>query len=119
MRRESAAPRVWLVAIACVTVLSACRDNGLPDRNLPLAEAQHREFGYQVYEPSANNRAIALGGRHWVRSLAVETIPARLLVPVGTAEGTQLFALRNEATPYSRLYSPVSQNRWSPYLRLN
>ena len=119
MKRRTAALRVWLMAMVCVTVLSGCRDNGLPNRNLPLAEAQQREFRYQVYEPGQNSPALAMGGRHWVRSLPVETVPARMLVQVGTVDGTQLFALRGEEAPYSRLYSPVSQNRWSPYLRLN
>ncbi|MGH7447964.1 MAG: hypothetical protein ACREK1_01725 [Longimicrobiales bacterium] len=119
MKRTSAARCVWLVAIACAVTLSACRDNGLPDRNLPLAEAQQREFRYPVYQPSQNNPALAMGGRHWIRSLPVETVPARMLVHVGTVEGTQLFARRGEEAPYTRLYSPLSRNRWSPYVRLN
>ena len=119
MRQTGAAVRIWLMAILCVGGLSACRDNGLPDRNLPLEEARHREFRYEVYEAAQVNPPLAMGGRHWIRSLPVETVPSRLLVQVGTAEGTRLFALRGEEAPYSRLYAPVSQDRWAPYLRLN
>jgi hypothetical protein len=119
MRRSGAALRVWLVAIACAAGLSACRDNGLPDRNLPYEEARNREYGYPVYEPTTDTPALAMGGRHWIRSLPVETIPGHVLAPVGTAEGTQLFARRGERPPYSRLYGQVSQDRWAPYLRLN
>jgi hypothetical protein len=102
-----------------MVVLSGCRDVGLPDRNLPLEEAQQREYGYQVYEASASRPAVAMGGRHWIQSTPAETVPARLLVPVGTSGGTTLYALRGEEAPYSRLYSPAADGRWAPYLRLN
>jgi hypothetical protein len=119
MRRRGPALRVWLVALACVAGLSACRDNGLRDRNLPLDQAQNREYGYPVYEPSTDTPALAMGGRHWIRSQAVQTIPGHVLVPVGTAEDTQLFARRGDEAPYSLLYARISQDRWAPYLRLN
>lgn len=119
MKRRGAAMRVWLIATICMTGLSACRDNGLPDRNLPLEEAQTREYGYQVYQPSAATPAIAMGGRHWLRSETVESIAGHVLEPVGTAEGTQLFAPRGDQAPYSRLYAQVGQDRWALYLRLN
>jgi hypothetical protein len=119
MRRKGTALRVWLVTIVCTAGLSACRDVGLPDRNLPLAEAQNRESSYPVYEPSASRPALAVGGRHWIRSPLAETVPAHMLVPIGTAGGTALYALRGAEAPYSRLYSPVSDGRWAPYLRLN
>ena len=119
MKRGGAALRLGLVAIACAAGLSACRDNGLPDRNLPLQEAQHREYGYPVYQSSSETPAIAMGGRHWMRSHAVETIAPHVLVPVGAAEGTQLFARRGEQAPYSRLYAQLAPDRWALYLRLN
>jgi hypothetical protein len=115
---RGAARRVILAA-ACVAGLAACRDSGLPDRNLPLPEARHRQYSFVAYQPTANNPPIALAGRHWLRSLPVETIPAARLVPVGVAEGTQLYALRGARAPYSRLYAPVGEDRCAPYLRLN
>jgi hypothetical protein len=118
MRRRGAV-RLWLAAGLCVLGLSACHEGGLPDRNIPLQEARHRQYGYPVYQPVANNPAVALAGRHWMRSLPVETIPADLLVAVGTAGGVRLYAVRGARAPYSRLYSPVGDDRWAPYLRLN
>lgn len=111
--------RLWIVVAGCAVLLSGCRDNGLADRNLPLAEARTREFRYPTYEPTPDNAPIALAGRHWIRALREETVPQRLLVRVGDAAGTPLYALRSERAPYSRLYAPVSPNRWAPYLRLN
>jgi hypothetical protein len=119
MKRRGPVPRAWLVALACVVALSACRDNGLRDRNLPLAEAQHREFRYAVYEPAQDASVVAVGGRHWMRSHAVEPIADHVLVPVTGADGAQLYARRGEQAPYSRLYAQVSRGHWAPYLRLN
>jgi hypothetical protein len=115
---RGAAKGVW-VAAACVVVTSACHEGGLPDRNLPLQEARHREYGYVVYQPVANNPQLALAGRHWMRSLPVETIPQSLMVPVGSAEGVALHAVRGRGAPYSRLYEQVGPDRWVPYLRVN
>jgi hypothetical protein len=39
--------------------------------------------------------------------------------PVATAEGTQLYTVRGTRAPYDRLYAPLGQDRWAPYLRLN
>lgn len=111
--------RAGLLAIACAAGLPACRDNGLADRNLPLDEARNREYGYQVYHSEMATRPVAVGGRHWMRSQTEETIARHMLEPVGAAEGTQLFARRGEEAPYSRLYSPVAEDRWAIYLRLN
>lgn len=119
MKRSRTAFRLGWVALSCVVGLTACRDNGLRDRNLPLEEARHREFGYPVYQPATNNPALAMGGRHWIRALPIETVPAHLLSPVGNADGTPLYALRGASAPYSRLYAPVSEGRWLPYVRLN
>lgn len=119
MKRRSGRSGAWLLVIACAAGLSACRDNGLADRNLPLDQAQNREYGYPVYETSEDTPTLAMGGHHWVRSQAEETIAAHVLVPVGTTDGTQLFARRGEEAPYSRLYAQISEDRWAPYLRLN
>ncbi|HEX2166633.1 MAG TPA: hypothetical protein VHG09_05285 [Longimicrobiales bacterium] len=119
MRRRTTALRVGLVMIACATGLSACRDNGLEDRNLPLEEAQNRVNRYPVYERSGDSPALAMGGRHWIRSQTEEKIAPHVLVPVGTVEGTQLFARRGADAPYSRLWAQVSEDRWTPYLPLN
>ncbi|HEX6308186.1 MAG TPA: hypothetical protein VFZ69_08370 [Longimicrobiales bacterium] len=111
--------RLGVVVLGCAVLSAGCRDNGLADRNLPLDEARTREFQYPVYEPTPDHAPVALAGRHWIRATREETIPQRLLVQVGDAAGTPLYALRSERAPFSRLYAPVSQNRWAPYLRLN
>jgi hypothetical protein len=119
MKRVRGVVRLAVLAVGVALGLGACHEGGLPDRNLPLQQARHREFRYPAYQPATDNAPVALAGRHWARSLPVETIPVRLLVPVGAADGTQLYALRHDQAPYSRLYAPVGEGRWAPYLRLN
>jgi hypothetical protein len=119
MRGVRGSTRLSMLAVACVVGLTACKDSGLPDRVVPLQEARHRQYGYPVYQPLANNAPVAAAGRHWIRSAAVEEIPAAVLVPVASVEGTQLYAVRGAQAPYSRLYAPMGPNRWAPYLRLN
>jgi hypothetical protein len=119
MRGVRGGARLGMLALVTVIGLPACRDSGLPDRNLPLQEARHRQYSYPAYQPLANNVPVAAAGRHWIRSAAVEQIPANKLVPVATVDGMQLYAVRGTAAPYSRLYAPVGQDRWAPYLRLN
>jgi hypothetical protein len=108
-----------VVVLAMAAGLTACRDSGLPDRNLPLQEARHRQYTYPAYQPLANNAPVAAAGRHWLRSSAVETIPAGVLVPVAAVDGTQLYAVRNARTPHDRLYARLGEDRWAPYLRIN
>jgi hypothetical protein len=119
MRGVRGLVRPWLLVLAGTIGLGACTDSGLPDRNLPIEEARHREFSYPAYQPAAGVVPVALAGRHWIRSLPVETIPRQLMVPVGAADGVTLYAVRGARAPYSRLYAPVAQDRWAPYLRLN
>lgn len=111
--------RTWVLVAAGAMSLAACRDNGLPDRNLPLQDARHRTYGYPTYEPVAGNAPVDVGGRHWMASLPVQTIPARLLVPVGGSDVVPLYALRGEQAPYSTLYAQMGPDRWRPYLRIN
>jgi hypothetical protein len=119
MRRRGGAGRVALAAVAVVLGLAACKDSGLPDRNLPIEEARQRQYGYPAYTPAADPAPVAAAGRNWVRSAALESIPAHLLVPVSGAEGTQLYAVRGTRAPYSRLYGPAEGGMWAPYLRID
>jgi hypothetical protein len=108
------------VALAAgLLVAGGCHEGGLPDRNLPLQEARHREYGYPVYQPVADNPQVAAAGRHWMRTVPVETIPARLLSPVATADGVSLYAVQGHRAPYSRLYAQVGEDRWVPYVPVN
>jgi hypothetical protein len=119
MKLRRGAGRVWMAAVAATVGLSACKDSGLPDRNLPLDEARHRESRYPAYQPTADNQPVAHAGRHWIRTLPVESIPSSLLEPVGGTAGMQLYAVRGSRPPYSRLYTPMGEDRWAPLLRLN
>jgi hypothetical protein len=114
------AARACVTAALCVIGLAGCKDNGLPNKNLPIEEARHRELNpYPAYQPMAGTTPVAVGGRDWMPSLPVEQIPARLLQPVGSVEGTALYALRGDAAPYGSLYASEGGNRWRPYLRIN
>jgi hypothetical protein len=117
MRPGGAAARRLGVAALVVLGLGACRDSGLPDRNLPLDEARFREFRYPAYQPLAQSAPVAAAGRVWIGAASVETVPQRLLTPVATVEGVVLYGLRNQVNP-GRLYAPVGEDRWQPYLRL-
>jgi hypothetical protein len=115
-----AGARACVTTALCVVGLAGCRDNGLPDKNLPVEEARHRYIQpYLSYQAMAATTPVAIGGREWMPSLPVETIPARMLQPVGSAEGTTLFALRGDEAPYSSLYASEGGDRWRPYLRIN
>lgn len=111
--------RPGLAVLALAVGLAGCRDSGLPDTNLPLQEAQHREFAFPAYQPLADNVPVVVEGRRWIRSAAVEEIPDRLLTPVATVDGTQLYAVRGMRAPYHRLYARVGPGRWAPFLRLD
>jgi hypothetical protein len=119
MRRWGNALRVLSVAVLGVAGVAGCKDSGLPDRNLPVQEARQRTFGYPTYQPTAQNEPVAAAGRHWIGTLPVESVPDGLLEPIANVDGRVLYAMRGARPPYSRLYSPVGEGRWRPYVRLN
>ena len=49
IRRRSRRTGVLAVA-GFVVILGGCRDSGLPDKNIPLAEAQTRQLPYPAYQ---------------------------------------------------------------------
>lgn len=118
MRGAGRTARLGVVAMAAVLGLSACRDNGLKDRNLPLEEARHRENRYPVYQASTEP-PVAIAGHAYIGGAPNVSIPARLLTPVGDAQGTQLYSLRTEQAPFARLYASVGGDEWRPFERLN
>lgn len=104
-------------ALAAVAVAAAagtgCVDSGLPDRNLPKAQAEHRTYGYPVYQVAATAPEVwDIGGRRWVAGAAVETIEQTQLRAIANANGTPVYALSWDQEPFDRLYSPVGGNRW-------
>ncbi len=102
----------WVAAL--VVVAAGCRDSGLPDRNLPLEEAEQRALLYPVYEPAAAT-ALQYDGSDWVVAGRPLQIPASLLVPV-SAEGGEAWALATDAPPRDRLYVRAADG-WTPLAR--
>jgi hypothetical protein len=111
--RAARLTRSLLAAALGATLLAGCRDNGLPDRNLPLDQAASRTYNYPAYQPYAGEVEVwELGGRRWQAGAQVETIEARLLQAVANANGTAVYALVWDREPHDRLYTPVGENRW-------
>ena len=111
--------RVVALVALCVLGLGACRDSGLPGKNLPLQEARMKEFRYPAYQATADQTPVGVAGRHYIGSLPIENIPDRLMVQIADAEGGMFYTMRGRTAPYSRLYARVGPDRWRPYTRLN
>jgi hypothetical protein len=107
--------------IAATAALSACRDSGLPDRNLPLAAAEQRTFGYPTYQPmgQALTEVWELDGRRWQLSGHIEAIPQGQLRSVANANGTSMYALQWDEAPVDQLYTPVGEGRWRVVLPID
>jgi hypothetical protein len=120
-RARRGAVRMAAVAavMLCGASLGACRDSGLPGKNLPRQEARNRQSRYPAYQPAPDHSPVVVAGRQWLGALPIESIPDRMLVPVGSANGQTLYAQRGRQAPYSRIYSRVSEGRWRPYVRLD
>jgi hypothetical protein len=101
------------LAAMAAAIPVGCRDNGLPDRNLPLDQAQNRTYNYPVYQAYQGEVPVwELGGQRWQATAPIETIESRLLQAVAHAGGTPVYALAWDREPYDRLYTPVGENRW-------
>lgn len=108
--------RVTALLIATMT-LAGCRDLGLQG-NIPLAEAENRQYRYATYEPSdeatRGPRLLPFESRMWITSADIEPIPDRLLRAVGEAAGTTLYAPVWSETPYVLLFARAEPGRWHP-----
>jgi hypothetical protein len=112
MRGWTRAPGLALVTLLG-SVSLGCRDNGLPDRNLPLDQAQSRTYSYPAYQAYAGQVEVwEVAGQRWQATAPIETIEPRLLQSVTNANGTPVYALAWDRAPYDRLYTPVGENRW-------
>ena len=114
---RTAAGRRWAamgITVILAAGLGACVDSGLPDRNLPKAEAERRTYGYPVYQPlgAALTEVWELNGRRWQLSAAVENLAQTQLRNVANANGTAMYALAWDQEPFERLYTPVGEDRW-------
>jgi hypothetical protein len=88
-------------AMLVAAAFTACRDSGLPDRNLPLEEARTRPFRYSTYDAAGDLPAVTVGERQWLAAGAPMHIPDRLLTPLA---GGSVYALATDAEPYTRLF---------------
>jgi len=113
-------PRYLALVALSMGGLAACRDVGLPDRNLPLDQAEQRTYGYPVYQPFAGTvPVLELANQRWQATAPIVTIQSRLLQSVATADGTPVYALAWDRQPYDQLYAPVGENRWRVIERVN
>lgn len=109
--------RVGALALLVLIGATGCVDSGLPGKNLPLAEARHREWSYPLYQeavqPSGLPDLISFDGRTWALQamnwpeMGLEGALTRdptLLQAVPTAAGASLEALAWDEAPYDQLF---------------
>lgn len=109
---RSAIARLMLTGAGALVLWTGtgCKDSGLPGRNTPVDEAMRQAGGYAVYDAAEPGRdpwaaAFVMGGARWQTTGPPETVPQRLLRPVASTSGIQLYALAWDEPPYSRLYA--------------
>ncbi|MEO5511528.1 MAG: hypothetical protein ABIV28_06310 [Longimicrobiales bacterium] len=104
----------WSAAIFTVLALGGCKDSGLPGKNRPLNEAMQSEWRYPAYEQVAGaDSVMSLAGHRWQITGEKQTIPSRLLAPVATVNGAEIFSLKSDVAPYDRLYSATTDGKYS------
>jgi hypothetical protein len=119
--------RAMLPLAICVAVLG-CRES--IGENTPRDQVAALPWNYPVYEMTPSplqepGRVVRADGRVWHAYDAPHPrygaahgtdIPQVMLRQVASYEGTPLHALTTDASPYTRLYSPLGENRWRVYL---
>lgn len=115
----AAGNRTGRVALAILATMSlaACRDVGLGG-NVPLEEAENRQFRYSVYEmtEAAGHGAnvLSFDNRSWMANATTTPIPERLLRVVGSADGVELFAPVWAEAPHVQLFTRAGAGTWHP-----
>ena len=105
---------------SAAALLGACKDSGLPGKNLPEAQARTMEFRYAVYQPLPESEALyQVDGRRWQLTGGVETVPENMLQQVGAAGGVSLQALAWDKAPYDRLYTARQDGRLAVVLPID
>ena len=95
-----------LAVLGSVILMGACRDSGLPGKNLPHAQAQAAEWRYPVYQAIEESETLyQVDGRRWQRTGGMESIPQDMLQQVGEGAGVTLHALKWDKAPFDRLYT--------------
>ncbi len=104
----------WAVVAIAGLALGACKDSGLPGKNLPLNEGMQAEWRYAAYEKTpAAAKVMTLEGHRWQITGAQETVPTRMLRSVATVNGAEVFSLKWDEAPYDRLYTAGENGRYS------
>ena len=109
-----------LATSTAILALAGCKDSGLPDRNLPLEEAEHRapDALVQAVHPetrpddgadahgamSMATRPITVGEQTFIASGTPVTMDAAGLSQVGSVGGMSFMAAPGDEAPYDRLY---------------
>ncbi len=113
---------VGLAALAAVLALGACKDLGVRGAsNTPLAVARVHPpvfWSYQAvnlaqrkaYEGRTGD-VFALGSQQFIVQYPEYAGPRSALVPVGSENGAQVYALRWDAPPYDELFVAPDPNR--------
>jgi hypothetical protein len=108
--------RVKLVAAAIAVLAAAgCKDSGLPDRNLPLEEARHRQWSYPLYDMvvapglpllvNVDETMWALQAAPAFYSLGAPSVPEHMLRAATAGGPVALRALSWDDAPFDRLYA--------------
>lgn len=125
--------RASLFATVAIVGLGACKDSGLPDRNLPIDEAQHRapdalvEAVHAESRPAADaahgagvmtdgTRPITIGDQIFAASGRPMPMDAAGLTQVGSVGGMGFFAGRDDTAPYDQLYMAHGESGYVTYV---
>ena len=124
-----------LATTAAIVGLAACKDSGLPDRNLPFDEAAHRapDALVQAVHPetrpdagtdahggmSTATRPIAIGEQTFVAAGQPSNMDAAALTRVGGVGGMSFFAATGDDAPYDRLYMAHGDQGYITYMPLH
>lgn len=106
--------RSALAVLLVAGVAAGCKDSGLPDRNLPKADAERRTYEYPAYQAAVEPQVWELAGRRWQAGGPVEAIDSTLLRAVASAGGATIYALEWDEEPYDRLFTPAAGGGWQP-----
>ena len=121
---------------ATIIALAGCKDSGLPDRNLPIDEAQHRapDALVQAVHPESRpeaegaeahagmsmaTRPITIGGQTFAASGTPASMDAAGLTQVGSVGGMGFFAARGDDAPYDRLYMAHGEQGYVTYVPMH
>ena len=124
--------RATLFATVALVGLSACKDSGLPDRNLPIEDAEHRapDALVQAVHPESRpeaegadahgglsmaTRPVTIGDQTFAASGMPATMDASGLTQVGTVGGMGFFAARGDGAPYDVLYMAHGESGYVAY----